>query len=157
MAHDWGARGGGGRKAGISCIPPLSEQAGPPSVPLLELTSQSLPVGPELLSPPCHDCTHMNHLLDLDLQDAKAAPVVHLPPAPQHSTSLSLGVSGFIKVVQPSQVVLGVKNLPANAGDTRYEFDPWVGKIPWSRKWQPTPVFLPEESHGHRRLVDYSP
>ena len=36
-----------------------------------------------------------------------------------------------------------VKNLPANAGDTRDRFDTWVGKIPWKRKWQPTPVFLP--------------
>ena len=27
-------------------------------------------------------------------------------------------------------------------------FGPWVGKIPWSRKWQPTPVFLPEKFHG---------
>ena len=26
-------------------------------------------------------------------------------------------------------------------------FDPWVGKIPWRRTWQPTPVFLPEEFH----------
>ena len=39
----------------------------------------------------------------------------------------------------------------------RYRFDPWVGKIPWSRKWQPTPVFLPGESHGQRSLVGYSP
>ena len=36
-------------------------------------------------------------------------------------------------------------------------FDPWVGKIPWSRKWQPTPVFLPGKSHGQRSLVGYSP
>ena len=36
-------------------------------------------------------------------------------------------------------------------------FDIWVGKIPWRRKWQPTPVFLPGESHGQRSLVDYSP
>ena len=36
-------------------------------------------------------------------------------------------------------------------------FDPWVGKIPWRRKWQPTPVFLPGESHGQRSLVGYSP
>ena len=35
--------------------------------------------------------------------------------------------------------------------------DPWVGKIPWSRKWQPTPVFLPGESHGQRSLAGYSP
>ena len=32
-----------------------------------------------------------------------------------------------------------------------------VGKIPWKRKWQPTPVFLPRESHGQRSLVNYSP
>ena len=30
----------------------------------------------------------------------------------------------------------------------RHGFDPWVGKIPWRRAWQPTPVFLPGESHG---------
>jgi len=36
-------------------------------------------------------------------------------------------------------------------------FDPWVGKIPWRRAWQPTPVFLPGESQGHRSLVGYSP
>ena len=36
-------------------------------------------------------------------------------------------------------------------------FYPWVGKIPWRRKWQPTPVFLPGESHGCRSLVGYSP
>ena len=39
----------------------------------------------------------------------------------------------------------------------RYGFDPWVGKIPWRRVWQPTPVFLPGESHEHKRLVGYSP
>jgi len=36
-------------------------------------------------------------------------------------------------------------------------FDPWVGKIPWRRKWQPTPVLLPRESLGGRNLVGYSP
>ena len=46
-----------------------------------------------------------------------------------------------------------VKNPPANAGDA---FDPWVGKIPWSRKW-PTPVFLPRKFHGQRSLVGDSP
>ena len=39
----------------------------------------------------------------------------------------------------------------------RYRFDPWVGKIPWRREWQPTPVFLPGESHRQRSLVGYSP
>ena len=36
-------------------------------------------------------------------------------------------------------------------------FDPWVGKIPWRRKWQPTPVFLPGKSHGQRSLAGCSP
>ena len=36
-------------------------------------------------------------------------------------------------------------------------FDPWVGKIPWRREWQPTPVLLPGKSHGQRSLVGYSP
>ena len=36
-------------------------------------------------------------------------------------------------------------------------FDPWVGKIPWRRAWQPTPVFLPGEAHGQRGLAGYSP
>ena len=36
-------------------------------------------------------------------------------------------------------------------------FDSWVGKIPWRRAWQPTPVFLPDESHGQRSLAGYSP
>ena len=39
----------------------------------------------------------------------------------------------------------------------RRKFDPWVGKIPWRRAWQPTPVFLPGESYGQRSLVGYSP
>ena len=36
-------------------------------------------------------------------------------------------------------------------------FNPWVRKISWRRKWQPTPVFLPGKSHGQRSLVGYSP
>ena len=39
----------------------------------------------------------------------------------------------------------------------RLGFDSWVGKIPWSRKWQPTLVSLPGKSHGQRSLVGYSP
>ena len=39
----------------------------------------------------------------------------------------------------------------------RQRFDPWVGKIPWRRAWQPTPVFLPGESQGQRSLVGYRP
>ena len=38
----------------------------------------------------------------------------------------------------------------------RCGFDLWVGKIPWSRKWQPTPIFFPGKFHGRRSLADYS-
>ena len=39
----------------------------------------------------------------------------------------------------------------------RHWFDPWVGKSPWRRAWQPTAAFLPGESHGQRTLAGYSP
>ena len=53
-----------------------------------------------------------------------------------------------------SQVALVVKNLPANAGDTRHKFDSWVRKIPWRTVWQPAPVFLPGD---HVDRGAYSP
>ena len=62
-----------------------------------------------------------------------------------------------IPSIQLSQVVLVVKNPPANARDVkRCRFDPLVGNIPWRRAWQPILVFLPGESHGQRSLMDYS-
>ena len=36
-------------------------------------------------------------------------------------------------------------------------FDPWVGRIPWRKSWQPTPVFFPGESHGQSSLAGNSP
>ena len=39
----------------------------------------------------------------------------------------------------------------------RCRFNPWVGKIPWRKKWQPTLVFLPRRYHGQRTLAGYSP
>ena len=54
-----------------------------------------------------------------------------------------------------SQVVLLVKNSPANAGDLRPGFDPWVGKIPWRREWQPIHYSCLENPHGQRSLMGY--
>ena len=39
----------------------------------------------------------------------------------------------------------------------RHGFDSWVGKIPWGRKWQASPIFLPRKFHGQRSLAGYSP
>ena len=52
-----------------------------------------------------------------------------------------------------SLVAQSIKNLPA----VQENWVPWVGKMPWRRKWQPTPVSLPEKSHGQRGLVSCSP
>ena len=51
------------------------------------------------------------------------------------------------------------KESPCNAGDlgSISGFDFWVRKILWRRKWQPTPVSLPGESHGQKSLVGFSP
>ena len=50
-----------------------------------------------------------------------------------------------------------VRNLPANAGRCkRHRFHPWVGKIPWRRKWELTPVLLPGKFCGQRNLAGYS-
>jgi len=54
-------------------------------------------------------------------------------------------------------VTLVVKNLSANAGDARdVGLILGLGRSPWRRAQQPTPVFLPEESHEERRLAGYS-
>ena len=53
---------------------------------------------------------------------------------------------------------LSSKESTCNAGDAGdLGVIPWVVKIPWRRKWQPTSVFLPGKSHGERSQVDHSP
>ena len=56
----------------------------------------------------------------------------------------------FLHILYASLVAQTVKRLPA-----MWEtwFNPWVGKIPWRRKWQPTPVLLPGKSHGQRTYL----
>jgi len=51
-------------------------------------------------------------------------------------------------------VVLVLSNLPANAGDIEMWVQSLVRQISWRRKQQPTPVFLPGEFHGQRKLAD---
>ena len=57
-------------------------------------------------------------------------------------------------LIRASLVAQTVKRLPTMR---EVRFDPWVGKFPWRRKWQPTPVFLSGKSHRQRIPVGYSP
>ena len=75
--------------------------------------------------------------------------------APPSGLSILNKVSLFFNF-PASQVALAVKKLPTNAGDMRLRFDLWVGKIPWKRKWQTTPVLLPRKSLRQRSLAGYS-
>ena len=62
-----------------------------------------------------------------------------------------------------THMVRMVPGFPAGSGKEpackcrRLEFNPWLRKIPWRRKWQPTPIFLPGKSCGQRNLAGYSP
>ena len=98
---------------------------------------------------------------------------ISLGPLPQflvfwgpHSSPMSYRsitlISAFIftqcsPCIWTSPLALVVKNPRANARDMRCGFSPWVGKIPWRRAWQPTPVFLLENAHGQGSLVGYCP
>ena len=60
--------------------------------------------------------------------------------------------------VMSAEVNLSLKRLQDIPCQCRRQgLDPWVKKIPWRRKWQPTPVFSPGESHGQRSLAAFSP
>ena len=76
----------------------------------------------------------------------------------QLSTARHSKYLGSVMTTQASQVPLVVENPPVNEGrHSRYGFDPWFGTIPWRRAQQPTPAFLPGESHGQRSLAGCSP
>ena len=77
------------------------------------------------------------------------------------------GISESDMTEQLTTMATKARGFPGGASDKvpayqhrrhkRLGFHPWVRKIVWRRAWQPTPVFLPGESHGQRSLVGYSP
>ena len=84
-------------------------------------------------------------------REARRVPNGRLQVCSQHAGLESLLFATSLDFGQASQVVLVVKNPPANAEDKRRRFNSWVGKIPWRKAWQPTPVFLPGQLKGPRR------
>ena len=79
--------------------------------------------------------------------------VIEISTSPQPAIDYFL-FNTSISLSRASLVAQTVNNLSAIQEP---RFDPWVGKIPWRRACQPTPVLLPGESHGQRNLVGYSP
>ena len=79
-------------------------------------------------------------------------------------SSTCIGLGGFRELEKEDQCdssilnMMGYQQIKLERGIARsHRFNPWVGKIPWSRKWQPIPVFLPGKFHGWRSLVGCNP
>ena len=72
-------------------------------------------------------------------------------------TRLSDFTFTFTVALRASPMTQWVKNCLQCRTHRRPELDPWVGEVPWRRRWQLAPVFLPGESHGQRSPVGYSP
>ena len=83
-------------------------------------------------------------------------PSIFLQMALFHSFLLLSSISLYICTISLSDSLVDqvIKNLPVMQ-ETWVQF--LVGKIPWRREWQPTPVFLPGEFHGQRNLAGYRP
>ena len=82
------------------------------------------------------------------------------PPASVPGAAPGSGRTGSISHVLLSGFPGGASGKEPACQRRRHKrrgFDPWVGKVPWRRSRQPTPVFLPGESHGQRSLAGYSP
>ena len=69
----------------------------------------------------------------------------------QHNIGEVIEVSGASQVAQWQRIYLQCRRC------RRRGFNPWVGKIPWRKKWQPSPVFFLGESHGQRSWEGHNP
>ena len=81
----------------------------------------------------------------------------HLPPKAWRWGSELLWTVLTVELVQDLGFPRGAIGKEPACQCRRCRFSPWVRKIPWKWKWQPTPVFLPGESYGQRSLVGYNP
>ena len=88
-----------------------------------------------------------------------------LTPERSHPSSVSKATEQSIKITENLKNTLNSRGTRVPGGSDGKESDYsagdpgslWVGQIPWRRTWQPTPVFLPRESHGQRSLAGCSP
>ena len=104
------------------------------------------------------------HLLCLLHWQADSLPVHHLGHSNFFRTMVIDNMARFPGQEDPLEKKMANTGLPRWLSSKesacqcrRHQFDSLVGQTPWRRKWQPTPVFFPEKSHGQRSLVRYSP
>ena len=77
--------------------------------------------------------------------------ILPYPPHSLHAPCCRVDLSSWASLMAQQ-----VKNPLQCRRCRRYWFGPWVGNIPWRRKWWPTPILLPEKTHGQRSLAGYS-
>ena len=116
-------------------------------------------VSPSVLGRPSHGFAE--HPNPAKVRQRSLAPLPDVLRCPPLGSATERELSGIIL-----STPLGVRwGFPAGTSEEpacqcsrckRHEFDPWVWKIPWRRARQPTPVFLPGESHGQRSLAGYT-
>ena len=118
----------------------------------------------------------LHALHPVSFQHPKPWPTLHISNGSQLHLKLSISLLGkiIVHISKWSMFCLPIKEISLSGKHhsgiswwlrgkeytwqcRRCRFDPWVRKISWRRKWQTTPVFLPEKSHGQRSLEGYSP
>ena len=107
-------------------------------------------------------CLPLPQLLHLPLSCHQPCLIFCFSFLPHHEAYRILVPQPGIELASPC--VFHIRGLPwwlsgkeSTCQCRRLRFNPWDRKIPWRRKWQPIPEFLPGKSHGQRSLAGYSP
>ena len=118
---------------------------------------------------PRHFSVHQNHLENLSSTSCSAPLLefliqwiwrslrIYLPNKFPGTTDVVHQRSHFEKLYCSPRWCSGKESACQCRRLKRGKFNPWAGKIPWGRKWQPIPVFLPEKFHGQRSLASNCP
>ena len=140
---------------------PLEEGMAPHSsilawrIPWTEEPGEIQPIGSQRVGHDWHNwaCTHKW----VPIWKQNQSPTSYHPRSIRHISVKSKTIKFFYSIIYEKELPWWLRWWSVCLQYRRPRFDPWIGKISWRRKWQPTPVFLPGESQGRRSLVGYSP
>ena len=94
----------------------------------------------------------VNHQCYLETDHVNFRPYLEKPWGRGPSICILSNLPGDFNASSSLSPILALSGKESACQCRRCSFDPWVGKMPWRRKWLPIPVFLPEKSHGQRSL-----